>query len=369
MDEPTQYNYGVKNVLSKNIETILPFDKYLNIVLCVYFINNQGKIPFLQYLLVNVDSEALTLPILPIYTLFNKHSLISYSEVYLSGILQTDNFEEFSKNISFDGFYEYTDNLYLFFDITHCKITIDETYKSCRVRFGLIDEIVNHKHICNIQIDCSISSFFLKNQAIIYLYDKQNKPFEIPSVGFVGKSTEQKEYFIMMFGESAKNKSAIVGPYFYFTNFNNAIRQGGWHDDYNLPTTYDLVTTDTNGKHKKGGIIRFALFVGKTKCIENALNTPNDDSEIKKQRILDNTLDRKMELLTLRISDHDGIWSETYDSVYLGKLELDDGSFLHDTPMFVLKDYQQQLPLSCHFIDKSTLGEKFEENNLCYSIL
>jgi len=349
MDETNHYYYGLKSVLSKNIETLKMLDQYINIVLCVYFINNEGKKPFLQFLLVNNDGKVLKLPTLSIYTLFDKDSLIPYSEVYLSGILNIDNFEEFTKNISFNGFYEYMDDLYLFVDITNCKIKIDETYTSNHVRFGLIDEIVNHKNICNIQIDTTVSSFFIKNDSLIYLYDDKNHPYEIPIVGFVGKSTEQNRNFVMMFGESAKTKSAIVGPYFYFTNLSNAIIQGGWNND--------LVTTDKNGKYNKGGIIRFALFVGKTKYIENAPNDPNDESEIKQQRIEDDTLNIKKEILTLRISDHDGIWSNAYDSVYLGKLELDDGSFLDDTPMFVLKDYHQQVPLSCHFIDKSMLGD------------
>lgn len=369
MVESKYYNYGVKHILTKDIDAIKTPDQYVTIILCVYLINSNGKTPFLQYLLVNNGYDTLTLPKLPVYALFNKDSIIPYSGVYLSGILQTDKFEEFSNNMAFDGFYEYNDDLYLFFDITNCKINIDETYLSGHVRFGLIDEIVNHKNICNIQIDYNTSMFFIKNESITYLYDEQNNPYEIPVVGFVGKPTEKKVNFVMMFGESAKDKSAIVGPYFYFTSFHHAIRQGGWSQDYKSETLYDTIITDENGKYKKGGLVRFALFVGKTKYVENAPNESNDESEIKKQRLEDNNLDRKREILTLRISDHDGIWSKTYDSVYLGKLELDDGSFLDDAPMLVLRDYEQQIPLSCHFIDKSTLGDKYEENNYRYSIL
>jgi hypothetical protein len=368
MVESKYYNYGVKHVLSKDIETIKTPDQYINIILCVYLINTNGKIPFLQYLLVNNGYDVLTLPKLPVYTSFNKESLVPYSQVYLSGILQSNQFEQFSNDISFDGFYEYNDDIYLVFDITKCQINVDETYLSNNVRFGLIDEIVNHKNICNIQIDYNTSVFFIKNESITYLYDEQNKPYETPVVGFVGKQTEKKANFVMMFGEIAKDKSAILGPHFYFTSFHRAIREGGWSHDYKSETNHGTVITDENGKYKKGGLIRFALFVGKTKYIENAPNDPNDESEIKKQRMEDNNLDKKIEIQTLRISDHDGTWSKTYDSVYLGKLELDDGSFLDDTPMLVLRDYEQQLPLSCHFIDKSTLGEKYEENNCRYSI-
>jgi hypothetical protein len=354
MTESNYYNYRIKSNLLQDTELSKTLDQYINVNLCVYSINTTGNIPFLHYLLINNGYESLTLPKLPIYSLFNKDTLIPYSKVYLSGILQTNNFEEFNNTISFDGFYEFNDDIYLFFNITKCEINIDETYLSNPIRFGLIDEIVNHKNICNIEIDYNTSLFFIKNEWINYLYDEQNNPYEMPVVGFVGKPTEQKVNFTMIFGESAKNKSAIVGPYFYFTSFQHSFKDSGWID---------------NCKVVKGGIVRFALFVGKTKYVENSPNDPNDDSEIKKQRMEDNNLDKNKEIQTLRISDHDGVWAKIYDSVYLGKLELDDGSFLEDTPMLVLKDYKQQTPLSCHFIDKTTLGDKYEENNCRYSIM
>ena len=93
-----------------------------------------------------------------------------------------------------------------------------------------------------------------------------------------------------------------------------------------------------------------------------------DESEIKKHRLQDKNLDSKREILTLRISDYDGIWTKNYNSVYLGKLELDDGTFLHDTPIIALKDYQQQEPLSYHYIDGKKLGNRFEEECQHYSI-
>ena len=65
----------------------------------------------------------------------------------------------------------------------------------------------------------------------------------------------------------------------------------------------------------------------------------------------------------MRISDHDGKWSEFYDSVFLGKIELDNGDYLKNTPIYVLKEYEQQIPLSYHFINKSYLKEKYEEGS------
>jgi hypothetical protein len=362
------YNYAIKQLLPKDIDNLKNSDYYGNIYLCVYLVNLNGKDPFLQYLLSNNEYEALALPVLPMYNSLHKHDIISYSEVYLSGILGVSQFEPFSNNIMFDGFFEYNDDLYLFFDITKCEINIDETYSYSNVRLALMDEIVNHASICNIQIDYTTTTFFIENQSLMYLYDEKSKPYEVPVVGYVGKPTEQKVNFVMTFGESAKNKSEIVGPYFYFTNFQNAIRQGGWTATYKEELLHGTKISDKYGRYKKGGIVRFALFTGPTKYVENAPNDANDESVIKKHRLEDDHFDRKKEMLTLRISDHDGIWAKTYDSVIIGQLELDDGSFLEDTPMYVVKQYDQQTPLSCHFIDKNRLGEKYDKNEY-YSIL
>ncbi len=93
---------------------------------------------------------------------------------------------------------------------------------------------------------------------------------------------------------------------------------------------------------------------------------PNDEIYnyyTKKERLDDTDLDKNMEILTMRISDHDGKWAENYDSTFLGKIELDNGEYLKNTPIYVLKEYEQQIPLSYHFIDKRYLKDLYDENN------
>ena len=151
---------------------------------------------------------------------------------------------------------------------------------------------------------------------------------------------------------------------------NYAIRQGGWSCDYKPEYRHNQLITDNKyGRYLKGGIVRFALFTGNTKYVENFPNAPIDESEIKKQRMTDPSLNQNYEIQTLRISDHDGIWSRTYNSVYLGNIELDDGNFIEETPLIVLKDYNQQIPLSCHFIDKNSIGNKYDSTNHSYRII
>lgn len=265
----------------------------------------------------------LALPVLPFFSTFDKHTLEDYSKVFLSGLLRVDNFDDFNNFVQFDGYYINENILYLFFDVSKCKYDVDKIYTA---QFALIDEITNHKAVCNVKICDETTMFFTNNESINYLYDKHNEVIEIPVVGYVGKTTLEKLNFTYVFGETSKNKLAIFGAHFYFTDFNNSI------------------------KNKSYGVVRFALFAGKTKYIENDQNLPIDESEIKQQRLNDLNLNRNYEIQTLRISDHDGNWTKMYDSIYLGKLELDDGTFIEDTPMIVVKSYEQQIPLSCHFV-------------------
>lgn len=364
------YNYPLKNILIKDIDMLTNINNYSQIILCVYKINTAGKYPFLQYLLSNNGYNLFALPVLPIYNSFNNDNLIPYSKVFLSGILQVVNFQDFSAKIEFDGFYEDLSNLYLFFDMSKLEINIDDIYSYSPVRFVLIDEIVNHRDICNMKISDTTSMFFIKNKSINYIYNDKYEAYEIPIVGYIGKPTPEKINFVYTFGESPKNKSSILGPYYYFTDFYHAIRQGGWSKDYKPEKIYDkLITDNENGRYLKGGIVRFALFAGKTKYIENMQNDPIDESEIKKTRIQDPNLNTSNEILTLRISDHDGLWAKSYDSAYLCDIELDDGSVLDDSHILVLKEYNQQVPLSYHYIDKTKLYEKFNPNDYSYGIV
>ena len=72
--------------------------------------------------------------------------------------------------------------------------------------------------------------------------------------------------------------------------------------------------------------------------------------------------------MTLRICDYDGVWKEKYDSVFLGKIELDNGEELKNTPMYVCKDYYSHVPLSYHYIDTYSINGLLNENEISYEI-
>jgi hypothetical protein len=335
-EEPNFYNYVALDKLIDNIDNTQLNN--VTIKINAYEIKNNGTYPFLQYLLYKDEvSETLFFPLLPninnlTSTKINSAKLITMSKLNLFSLLQSSltNYSDFDSKICFKGFFLANDQtIHIFFDLTQCKIESDKTNK---IWFALFDEIINYKSICGVLIDSSVTNFFVNNDDFIFLSNKNGDNFEIPIVGYIVLNgiNYNKLSFVYTFGNSQKDKNALFGPYFYFTDFKNSIRQCGY---------------------QKETIVRFALFLGKMKFVENFPNDESDFSETKKKRIDDANLDKNMEALTMRISDHDGRWAENYDSVFLGETELDNGAILKNTPIFVVKTYEQQIPLSYHFID------------------
>jgi hypothetical protein len=66
-----------------------------------------------------------------------------------------------------------------------------------------------------------------------------------------------------------------------------------------------------------------------------------DKSLLKRQQLREHDDKNKYYRHTNRISDHDGNWTNHYDSVYLGKLELDNGESLREHSQWVVKTVEQ----------------------------
>lgn len=347
--EEKKYNYNINHLLNDNIDIILESNSYNKIYLCCYEVTNKKNLvcPFLQYYLINdVLNENLTFPDLNLLNInLDTDNLVEYAKGYL--FMLFNNNYSLNDTLEYNGAMYYKDDIYLFFDLSKCKIQIDFLFKGSKIWLCLLDEIVNQMNICNIIISNNVSDFFINNSEFVFLYDKDNIIYETPSVCYVGKNCNKLNY-THLFGVSKSENTAILGPYYYFTNFKNAVKQCDYSD-----------------KFDKMGVIRFAIFTGVMKIINNFQNNKNDESLIKKEMLNDQNLNNKYEALTLRISDHDSKWIDKYDSAYIGyNIELDDGSYLKENCLTVVKEYEQQLPLTCHYIDKSSVN--LEQN---FSIL
>jgi hypothetical protein len=357
------YNYLFEHILKYDTLEMGTLTQYNHLYLCAYSINTNNSKPFICYLLSN-EHEKFSFPCFDLSLidtkLNNEVDFIQVAKSYLYNVCEHNNE---NNCIEYNGYHEYNHSLYLFFDITKLSLIFHYKLDSLKKhkQLALMDEIINHKKILDIEIDIHTTQFFIHNHLSIYLYDEHNEPYEIPIVGFVYKKTISDLNFTFIFGENNQNKMGIFGPYYYFSDFQNTRKNMDKEtnnklivinqqltDSINIIYSHVKPTVCSYLKDLNYGIVRFALFMGYSKYIENFPNDTYDLSSIKEEKMSDPFLNKTYEILTQRISDHDGLWSIDYDSIYLGKVQLDDGNYLENTPLYVVKKFENQIPLSYH---------------------
>lgn len=344
--EDNYYYYEALECLEQDIDEYLQNNYVQKITVSAFQINNEKKYPFLSYLLCkNPFDDTFNLPCIPLnYQSVNTTNIITMTQIFLLSVLSLENSKDHLDLLEFKGFYTVNSEVYIFYDLTNSIPKIKYAFDD--ICFGLVSEILNNQCICKSPINEEVTNFFLNNSDFCFLKNKDDTIHEMPIVCYVGKSGHLL-YFTYIFGVSKSENHEMFGPYYYFTNYENAIKQMEYESSQNT----HLVKGQGQGKSSVSGVIRFALFMEKMKFIQNLQTDELDDSEIKKERLNDPQLDTNFEKLTMRISDHDGKWATDYDSVFLGNnIELENGEKLMNVPMIVLKEYEQQLPLSHHVI-------------------
>jgi hypothetical protein len=378
------FTYDALNSLHVDIDNVLSYIHVDEVIIVPFKINFNSTQPFNTFLLMNDFTDILNFPSVNITyknDSYDSQEILSRIKLYLYSILISNNnsdvlnydLETFMNTVDFKGLHVYENKVYAFVDLTKLEINTNLVNRNSLYWFSLIDEIVNKNKVCDIRISDEVSDFFMNNNKFIFFKNSKEEQIEIPSVVYSGTS-EKSLHFNFTFGNRASDNNAILSSGFYFTDYTNAFRQGGWSSDYKSEFKYgEKITEDDDddnesGKYTKGGIIRYALFLGNNLVKMNYPNDTIDESEIKKVKLInaeniENNEHYVYEKMTLRISDHDGLWKQNYDSVYLGKMELDNGEYLRDAPLYVVKDYYNHTPLSYHYINKRTLGSKFDENS------
>ena len=301
--------YSGLNILHKNNIVERTFE---TVYICAYKINNDAMIPFLQYLLYKND----TLLSFPSFKPTNlvESSYITDASTILAFLLKPAIDKDYKSK--YNGYLTMDDDLYLFFDISN------ETPIGPKVWFSLIDEIINYNNICNFQIESIVSSLFLNNNQLLILHDAEGNPIESPIVAFSGQHDSLLN-FTYVFGVS---DIETIGNY-AFTDYVYSIKNGGWSKTGSPEIKYGkLITENEYGRYIKGGIVRFALFLGKNQIINNS------------------------ELLTTN-------WANDFDSIYYNRMGM---------PIWIVTKLEQQHPLSYHYIDKKSLSASFNANDVYF---
>jgi hypothetical protein len=291
------FDYPGLEKLSMEIDKLLKKSNVNVVHLCGFEINISGMFPFLSYLLVK--SQITDTLVLPTFAL-SKEDVISVSTFLSNSIerLLRGTGGDLTKK-RYHGCLFQDNKLYVFYDFSNCKIRIPNAMRRNHLWFGLIDEIMNQRHICNLKVDPSVTDFFRVNLDLLFLKDEDDSSYEVPVVAHIGKELSSLG-FTYVFGITKDEQKKIPGgPFYYFTNFKNAVKQGGWN------------------KTEKGGVVRFALFLKNMKTEQS----------------------------------HEKLEEEYSSQCLYDK---------NNNPTFVLRDYEQQAAISYHHIDNRYLGLEFD---------
>ena len=313
--------------------------------ICIYSIKFHDNKPFIQFYLYN-----------------NKDSVDwitskNFHQQTVNG-LKTELNKKLKTEIEFRGAFINEDRHQLWFeDMSDILKPINAKYNDSYI-CCLVSEILNVKKYLNIDIADAVRFFFLDNPDFIYLYNEENQPYEIPEVGFYG-NYYKKIGIVAAIGHMRETPEASLGSYYYFGSYKRAIRYSIRSSKLKpMKIDNEFITIDENGTYTRGGLVRFALFLGKTTVMLNRKTDKEDDSKISK------TLAKKNPFLkaSLKFRDSYGKWSENHDSVSVGYNVLKYIPFHSKSKktqtiklenQVVCKSFEQQLPLSYYYVDTS----------------
>jgi hypothetical protein len=201
------------------------------------------------------------------------------------------------------GYLKEDNTIYLFYDFSTCNIGIQELYRKNDAWLVTMDEIINHNRVCNFPIESCVTEFFTDHLEFLYLRDVDQSILEIPTIAYNGTSS-RKVNFMLYFGASACEKHFLTGPHYYFTDYHGA--------KVDAVTEYKNDTMKPTNIYTKYGIVRSVLFLGMMRFYTD---------------------------ISAEIDNND------YNSVYI-RSDITNGS-----PMWGLKEYEQQFPISSHYFE------------------
>lgn len=293
-------------------------EKVVNVVF--FNINNDNITPFIRFLLVKQE-DTLS---------FYKTKLSLEIKKVVANLLLKD-----ESAIRLKGYTAYNKNIYLFVDILDqqkpslCKRNTQSWY--C-----LVDEIINHRKICNFPIHPSVTEYLLSKPDYFLLKHPETKHnYEIPIVVYSGSRFHQVE-LDGIFGPQKKSETSLFGQHYYLTNYEKAVEMGGWSSNKSEEYKFGNLITDTRyGRYIKGGINRYALFCSKQMVIKE----PKPHYRM----------------------------PYNYDTLYIGIMQLNENIY-NDSPIWITKKSTQFISLSYHELDKNTLGDEWNKDCVNYFI-
>ena len=361
-----KYMYNIEKILNNDLSNV-KIKKNDKIFICIYEvlfkINSTEENPFLQFLMYKYNKKFkmeadITFP----FMLYNSGNILNMTKKYIKNILHYIP--------TYKGYLYFEGELHLFFGIENKNFVFKKLQSNNKYWWVLIDEICNQKKILNYKIHESVSKLFLSNPELIYLYDKLGNTYEIPIIGYKGDHNEVIPY-IATFGQRRSSRSRF-GPFYTFGTFIWAIRYAGWSRNYQKHIFQNKEISDENGKYKKSGIIRFALFLDDLEKSHVIMKT-NKEYFLPLIMHYDNKEDKtktELENWSKYIAQNTGKWSMIFKSLTIPVIKFKNNSgYFNTNTEYILSDHKKKIPLSIHEIDNSSLKSVWDPFYENYQIL
>lgn len=377
-DDPITENhiaYPFVDALKTNVDDHVDLPPDSQVDMCIYRINrNKSRIPFLEFLLY-LDGNAkdkgggnkLTFPY--ILSKHAKTGLVDQCTAPLRALFETHDDCSLDDVVKYDGYmYNKRDKRCTLFFVQLHDAMIDTSIpfikSTSRWWWVLSSEIFNEQRMMNYQISARVISFFNRHPKIMQL-KAHGHVLESPSACYAGKHFNYIAY-MAAFGMKKSSTRAHFGPYYYSGDFMGTMRYACYAMGFEGYVLVDgtSLTMNEHGKHTKGGIARFAVFLGR--CRGFFLNGDEDRSELSMYWANKDPFVKSK----LALRDINGNWTRFFNSAYVGEyaIKLNNETKKRVTG-WTIKEYDNQIPLSCHEIDMKNVPDEYDPDFTDYNVL
>lgn len=193
-------NYFFLNdhILSQTFGDFMNTDKQYNIKICIYKINGECDIPFLQFLF-DKSGEKVTFPNIDFHCpttnatsntdQFQESSnpehiffMNQCSQELLKVLPIHDIFSEDILKQIYKGFIEYDNTLYIVFDSTKIE---DPIIDQSKYSWSIIDEVINSRKILDKEFDPEIVDMFIKTPYMMHILDDKGQRIVYPFLLYI----------------------------------------------------------------------------------------------------------------------------------------------------------------------------------------
>ena len=380
--------YPFVDELKTNVDDEVDLPPDSRVDMCIYRINQtQTSTPFLEFLLYLDGSKKdkgggkLTFPY--ILSKHTKSGLVNQCAAPLHALFATNETDS-------DDVFKYSGYIYnkrekrctLFFNVFYDSDTSSIAFMGAKQRWWwvLSSEIFNEHGMMNYQISDAVISFFNSNPDMMQL-KLNGQVLESPTACYAGKHFNYISY-MAAFGMKKASTRAHFGPYYYFVSFMDSMR----HACYSIRAPHvenirtgqkqnlrfephvlgdgTSLTVNEYGKHSKGGITRFAVFLGR--CRAFFLNGDEDRSELSMYWANQDPLVKAK----LALRDINGNWTRDFNSAYVGEYSFNvDDKTKKRAAGWTIKEYDNQIPLSCHEVNMLNVPDAYDPEFTNYIVM